>query len=511
MSVRNSRLLARVTAAVAVGVVSVAATALSAQAAPPGNKAFSGYAHDVKTYVLQTGAVSSGPVVAAGVGCSDRATLYYQDSAASVALAGVNLSNVQTSSGGFKDGLVQENRSTFTATNVNVPLATASLTADAITVTTSVFYDTGARTFSQTSAMTVANLRIRLSPLTPAIVSITGTVQPNFGINVPGIARVVLHGEQVVGTTNSSAMGSLATGVQVDLLGGTASTRIGETSASLYGLTDQTFMYGQGEGARVTTSDSALSAGPLVTAQLPCLGNGGITSTVAGTNGLPAALGNLGAITSSSTGSRSGLQADARTSSEVAGVNLLGGLVTADTIGSTARVTTTDGAQTVDRSASSSTLTNLRVAGVPVSANAAPGTTIPLAGIGSVVLNLRTNYPSGVEIVPLAVRLNSTNTLGLSSADIVVARSYSFLTGPETSPAALRQARTFMAAQVTKSDPAPNGAPQSPVKVLQRQAARTPAQKVWGKKADIQAKVPTTVKRSLTAPSVKHSAKATTR
>ena len=70
-------------------------------------------------------------------------------------------------------------------------------------------------------------------------------------------------------------------------------------------------MYGQGEGVRVAAADQALTVGPLVTAQLPCVGNGGSTASVVGTNGLPALLGNLGAVTSTATGTRAGLDADA--------------------------------------------------------------------------------------------------------------------------------------------------------------------------------------------------------
>ncbi|WP_147431621.1 choice-of-anchor P family protein [Terracoccus luteus] len=490
------------TAAVAVlGAVAVVAVGAGpAQAATAGNKAFAGYAHDLKSYVLATGAVSAGPVVAAGVGCSDRATLFYQDSAASSSLLGLTLNGVQTSSGGFKSGTVQENRSTFSTTNVNLPIGTASLRADSISVTTSVFYDTSTRTFSQSSTMTVANLRVLLTPLGPTIVSINGTVQPNFGITVPGIATLVLHGNRVSGSANSSAMGTLSTAVQVDLLGGLSSTRVGEVSASLYGTPDQTFMYGQGEGVRVAASDQLLTVGPLVTAQLPCVGNGGAASSVAGTNGLPALLGNLGVVTSTATGSRSDLQADARTTSQVASVNLLGGLVTADAVGSTSRVTSTDGAETVDRSASASTFTGLTVAGVPVSADAAPGTTISLAGIGQVVLNARTAYPTGVEVIPLTVRVNPGNTLGLPSATIVVARSYAFLTGPETTPAALKAARSFMTKQSDEPAEAVKPAPSSPVTGLQKQAATSSAKRTWSDGGTHRVAVAPTVKAPTKAP-----------
>ncbi|MEO7446766.1 MAG: choice-of-anchor P family protein, partial [Humibacillus sp.] len=161
-------------------------TAASAQSAPTlqGNKAYSGYAHDIKTYV--GGAVTSGPVVAAGVGCSDRAPLYFQDSAANVSFAGVSLATDLTKSEGLKSGTVQTNRSTFDATYVNLPIVTngLKLTADAITVVSTTNYDTAAGTFTTSSSMNVTNLKVQ-DNLLPAIITINGAVGANTGFNIP--------------------------------------------------------------------------------------------------------------------------------------------------------------------------------------------------------------------------------------------------------------------------------------------------------------------------------------
>lgn len=421
-----------------------AGSAIAAAPAAAGNKAYSGYSHDIKAYVINTGAVTAGPVVAAGVGCSDRATLFYQDEGVGVTLAGVNLGAVTTTSSGLKSGTVQETRSVFQATGVDIPIATASLTADTITITSSTFYDTAAGTFTTSSSMTVANLDIKLTPIGPTIVHLNGTVAPNFGLTVPGVAEVVLHGSQTVGSPSFGAVGQASEAIKIELLGGVTSTRVGEVYSSLYGETDQTWMFGEGQGLTVRALDDALRVGPLVTAQLPCYGNGGVTSSVLGVGGLPASLGTVGAVESTATGTRSGASSDATTTSRVAGVNLLEGVVTADAVGSTSHVSTTDGAQTVSKAGSGSELVNLVVAGVPVDVNTPKNTVINLpAGLGYVVVNAQTEFAAGIEIIPLVVHVNAVN------ADIVVARSFALLLGPDMSNGALRQAQRFLDSQQT--------------------------------------------------------------
>jgi hypothetical protein len=416
----------------------------SAAPAAAGNKAFSGYSHDIKVRVLSSGAVTSGPVVAAGIGCSDRATLFFQDQGAGVSLGGVSLGTVTTSSFGLKSGAVQETRSVFQATGVSIPLGAGSLTADALTITSSTFYDTGAGTFTTSSSMTAANLLIKLTPLGPTIVSLNGTVPPNFGVTVPGIAEVVLHGSQTVGSPSFGAVGQASEALKIQLLGGLVSTNVGEVFSSLYGEADQTYMFGEGQGLSVRALDEAVRVGPLVTAQLPCTGNGGLTSNVLGVGGLPGTIGTVGAVKSTATGTRSGLVSDATTTSEVAGINLLGGVITADVIKSTSHVSSTNGAQTVSKAGSGSVLTNLVIAGNPISVNTPPNTFINLpAGLGYVIVNQQTVFTAGIEVVPLAVHVNAIN------ADVVIARSYAFLFGPDTSGAALRQGKQFLDRQQT--------------------------------------------------------------
>lgn len=416
-------------------------TGAPAHAALLGLKTINGYAHDVKVYAAN-GALTAGPVSAAGVGCSDRPPLYYADGVANVSVGGVTLGTSNTVSQASLSGTVETVTSTFSATGVNIPLLLSmSLKADAITVTSTVTYDTSSNAFTNSSAMTVTNLTVG-APLVPPVISINGVVAPDqAAISIPGVATIGFHQTQLLGSAAAGVQGKMATGIKLQIAGSTLNVSVGETYAALYGATDQNWMFGAGNGAQVQTSDSTLAVGPLVTSQLPCSGGGPVTASLPSVT-LPGTLGTLGAISTSAQGSRSDLNATATTTAQAAGVNLVGGLVTADAVGSQSQVSTTDGGATISTAGTSSTLTNLVVAGVPVAVNPAINTIIPLPGLGYVVVNGRTNYPSGVETIPLVVHLDPAGAT--PAIDIVVARSYAVILGPNSSTATTASTRAAL-------------------------------------------------------------------
>lgn len=427
----------------ALSVATVGFGAQPASAAVEGNKTFNGYSHDIKVYAAG-GALNAGPVAAAGVGCSDQAPLYYSVGLANVALAGVTLGTSNTTSQATKTGDVQTVTSTYQATGVRMPLlGLIELKADAITVTSTVNYDTAAHTFTNSSTMNVTNLKAGSTvPGVPPIISVNGIVAPDAGLlNVPGVATIGLHSTQVLGSDAAGVMGKMNRGISVQILGQTVSTVIGETYAALYGETDQNWLFGAGEGVTVATSDQTLAVGPLVTAQVPCAGGDLVSASLPSVT-LPGTLGSLGAVTSTAVGDRSGLSGSATTTSQVAGVNLLGGTVTADVVSSNSHAETSNGGQTVSTTGTSS-FANLVVAGVPVSVDTPVNTVIQLpAGVGYVVVNGRTDYAVGVETIPLVVHVNAVGPT--PAIDIVVARSYAVVLGPTTNDAAAAKAMTLL-------------------------------------------------------------------
>lgn len=138
--------------------------------------------------------MSAGPASAAGVGCSDQAPLYYSVGLADVAVAGVTLGVSSTTSEASKSGNVQTVKSTFQTTGLNLPLVgEVALKADAVTVTSTVNYNTVTQTFTNSSSMSVTNLRVG-APLIPPVISLNGIILPDaIPVNIPGVATIGFH------------------------------------------------------------------------------------------------------------------------------------------------------------------------------------------------------------------------------------------------------------------------------------------------------------------------------
>ncbi len=111
----------------------------------------------------------------------------------------------------------------------------------------------------------------------------------------------------------------------------------------------------------------------------------------------------LNSITSGEIGTA---EAGAQSTSSAASVNILNGLITADEV--VANVMSSAGQGGAFSNADGSTLTNLVVAGVPVTsgdAPVAPNTNISLPGVGYVVLNEQIPSGDGVTSSGLAVNM----------------------------------------------------------------------------------------------------------
>ncbi|HEV2633846.1 MAG TPA: choice-of-anchor P family protein [Actinocrinis sp.] len=177
----------------------------------------------------------------------------------------------------------------------------------------------------------------------------------------------------------------------------------------------------------VSVNTPVLSLGPLVNADYECKAAAGTANaTVASAN--LGAVGNLGVLTTAASGA---IGADgtrtAAASAVTTGVSLLGGLVTADALNTTARAQqplTTSGPGTITLSGGA-VFTNLKIAGVSIAANPGPNTTINLPLIGSIVLNQQTPIAGGAGITVNALNITlltgthvtlSTSTAALLSA-----------------------------------------------------------------------------------------------
>lgn len=217
----------------------------------------------------------------------------------------------------------------------------------------------------------------------------------NYTVTIPKIATVTLNAYATHAGSGGSASQGWAIGVA--LLQAQGSVPAGATiivnpmyqtvipaTPTAAGLTGHAY----GTKVQAKVGDGVTVEVP-ATAQVrtPPGGSNGstITNTTVGLN-VPGIL-SLGAVESTTTSDRFGtndLDADVRNTAQVARVNVLAGLVTADAIKVTAHSRRVGGTCSGD---AAMTLVNLKVAGTTIPLNVAPNTTIKVGTIAKVVVN----------------------------------------------------------------------------------------------------------------------------
>lgn len=133
--------------------------------------------------------------------------------------------------------------------------------------------------------------------------------------------------------------------------------------------------------------------------------------------------------TVASTHSTSG--ATMQSTSTVQGLSALNGFVRASAVHAVAN--SMGSGAGVSSNANGSSFVNLIIAGLPVSANAAPNTTLALPGIGSVVLNEQIRVQNAaytsIQVNMIHIRVTLPNALGLKTGtNIIVAHAQSSIT-----------------------------------------------------------------------------------
>lgn len=175
---------------------------------------------------------------------------------------------------------------------------------------------------------------------------------------------------------------------------------------------------GSGYAAIVRAFGVNTSAGQAV---LP--DSGGFVGTDADNFSVPNAL-TFGMGTAMTSGAGDVKTSAAQTTSQVEDVNLLNGLITARTL--LASASSVVRGSTVTSNALGSSITDLTVAGVPITVGdglPAPNTQLPLPGVGYVVLNQQSFTGDGVHSSGITVNLIHvvlTNLLGQTVGEIVV-------------------------------------------------------------------------------------------
>jgi hypothetical protein len=287
----------------------------------------------------------------------------------------------------------------------NVSVLSGLIAAEEITAVSTTSNNDGTLQSSE-SGSTVVNLVV-------AGTVISALPSPNTTIDLAGFGKVVLN-EEIVSSHSSKAKLTvnlihvyiteanalnIKVGTQIIL----ASAHSGLAEVSGPAILD-------GTAFGTSVSSKLLRSTPTAEVGVGCEGDELKTKTQAGVT-VTGVLGS-GTITDTAQGTVKPTEAMSQTSSTVQSVNLLGGLITADTIQGQATGSTTDGKTFTFNGTGS--FVNISVSGHPeITDNVAQNTEVELAGIGTLYLYRVLPAANKIEVRMIEVKLAPNNTLGL--------------------------------------------------------------------------------------------------
>jgi hypothetical protein len=296
------------------------------------------------------------------------------------------------------------------------------ITADALTVTATV--TATANSVTPTSSATLANLVV-------AGQQIPVNVPANTVIPLPGIGSVTLNKVTLQGMFRHSGTVSvdfLAIDVKVKNNFGLkvgAQIIVGHAAAGFDRNAPADVFDGQAYAAE---GNAALGdvlnnkIGKAAAVGIPCQGTHRKTrqNSIAGQN-IAGVLVMGDGLTTAFGGNENGADV-ARTTAQIASINLLGGIVSVDAIQAVAQSSVTNGVTTI--STDGSGFTGLTVAGVTIPLNTPPNTTLPLLGLGTVTINEQIVKPTSVVVNGLHLKVSTVNLLGLPvGSEIILAHA----------------------------------------------------------------------------------------
>jgi uncharacterized repeat protein (TIGR01451 family) len=348
-----------------------------------------------------------------GTYASNGSVLFTGDS------AGIRLVNEQVSGNG-NDGAIDNVRLLDATPQLDQDFAPAQLPVGAPTTLTFTVTNTGELAAKDGWSFTTqlpAGLQLDGGSATTSCGSGTATADAAHG-------SVTVHGDLAAGQQDCTATVRLtsSTGGTYQVCGSAITDPVG---VDVPGCTSVTFTApvfdARSHGVRLTSP--LLDVGPLAASAHSCTSlpgddNHSVLSAGLGT------VGTLGVLTTDASGSVGADRArTAAAHAQATGISLLGGLITADLIGTSAqaRQPLTDTGPGVITLTGATTLTNLRVAGVTVAADAAPNTTIALPLVGSLVVNQQTPIAAGKGITVTALSLTLLTGVHLTIAQSTAA------------------------------------------------------------------------------------------
>jgi hypothetical protein len=323
------------------------------------------------------------------------------------ALGFVGAQNTKVQS--VQNGSTQSTIATSTTAGLN--LLSGLITATTIEAKATVTKTTSG--YTQTGSTKLVGLKV-------AGVPVTANPAKNTKITLPLNLGTLIINEQ--GTTKTFGNYTQGTNGLRLLLNPNASLSLPSgqlvVSYALASLHEPTHArpYGNAYATQVKVGN-VLSSGPSALVDLPCGGTSSATRTnnIAGLD-LPGNLLDIGAASTTAKSVDGASATSAITTAQIAGINLLDGLITADAI--TSRAHTTRRGSTITRSSEGSSLTNLEIDGKPV-LNIKANTKIALpGGLGTVYLRRSVWDDNGFTVT--ALRLELLKDQGTLKAGTVV-------------------------------------------------------------------------------------------
>jgi hypothetical protein len=169
-------------------------------------------------------------------------------------------------------------------------------------------------------------------------------------------------------------------------------------------------------GSKLFQGNSAQS-GPSAEAFMPCLGtNGAVVPNQAAEVGQPSVF-DLATIYDTARGTVTSSAASGELASTVQAVDLLNGLVTADSVVADAHAAKTGSG--LSFSDAGSKLVGLVVAGQPISSAVAPNTQIALPGIGTLWLHRVFRTTGSIEVRMIELEIDQANPFGLAPGSVL--------------------------------------------------------------------------------------------
>jgi hypothetical protein len=245
--------------------------------------------------------------------------------------------------------------------------------------------------------------------------------------------RFVVHSATVRISTSSRAVGRLLCAL-VSVIAG-----IGLAAANSSAQTNSTLLYAASAYGTYATVGNVVTVGK--TAPVMISTQCGTAQVGVSKTGTSASVSDPPLLSTGVTNTSASSALNVATSSStVASLSLLSGLVTASAV-TAVSTTSVNSEGAFEESGTGSNFTNLVIAGIPFIGTPAPNTTVPLLGFGSVVLNqqtiVQTATSAHLTVNMIDISITVTNILGIPvGTQIIVADAYSSLLEVR-SPAAL--------------------------------------------------------------------------